>query len=441
PDQALLGVDRFLAAVGARTAYYALLAENPGVVERLVRLFGSSEFLSAFLIAHPWLLDPLIRSDSASVRKTPERVAAELREQLVHALDLEEKLAVLRRFKNEETLRIGVHDLQEELDIDETTRQLSYVAEACLGGALAIAEEQLRPRYGTPCEAGGQPATFAVVGMGKLGSRELNYNSDLDVIFLYSAGGETRSGARSISNQEYFVKLAQRIITALTTVTADGAVYAIDTRLRPSGNQGSLVTTGTAFVDYHRRTAALWERQALLKARAVAGDLPFGERALAEVRDYMWTLPFTTADLAEIRRLRARMGEELARKGGDATRNLKYGPGGLIDVEFLVQAGQLQRGSRNVPPEDRPVAPGLRMMKEMGLLTAEEAGALADGYRFLRRLENRLRIVHDQADEALPEDPRLLTPLALRMGFAGEGAAEQLLARYREATAAIEKIV
>ncbi|MCA9772544.1 MAG: bifunctional [glutamate--ammonia ligase]-adenylyl-L-tyrosine phosphorylase/[glutamate--ammonia-ligase] adenylyltransferase, partial [Myxococcales bacterium] len=447
PDRALLGVERFLNAVGARTSYYAMLAQNPGIITLLVRLFSGSEFLSNFLILHPWLLDTFIRSDSLAVRMTLDELRGELREYMRFAVDYEEQLNVLRRFKNEEVLRVAVQDITDVFDIDEVTEQLSAIAQVSVQAALQIAQHQLWQRYAPPFGDARRNAGFTVIGMGKVGSREINYHSDLDLIFLYAppppgdAPAAPVAGRKQLGPQEYFSRLAQRLVSVLTTVTTEGAVYEIDMRLRPSGNQGPLVTSCAGFLDYHRRSAQLWERQALLKARAVAGDLELGERTLAEVRAYMAGLPFTVDDLNQIRSMRARMGDELTVKGRE-TLHLKYGPGTLVDIEFLVQACHLYLGSAASRSGGKATVESLRQMAAEGLLEEGEAETLIDAYRFLRRVESGLRIIHDRSAAELPDDPALLGPLATRLGFAGprEETSQALLARYRAVTGAVAQL-
>jgi glutamate-ammonia-ligase adenylyltransferase len=281
PDMALAHTERFLSAIGARTMFYALLFEKPKVLEALVRLFGSSRYLSGFLLRHPERLDTFLRNDMSVLFKTKTELRMQLASELETCDGFEEELDALRRFKHLETLRIGIHDMGGVLSLEEGMVQLSSLAEALLTHALILARRELRRRFGSPIDAGtGKEAPFSVLGMGKLGAEELSYHSDLDIIFLYSGAGENApdpSGQeefRKITNHEYFAKVAQRLISILTTSTRDGHVYRLDTRLRPSGNAGPLVSSLEAFRHYHEGSAQLWERQALLRCRFVAGDRP-----------------------------------------------------------------------------------------------------------------------------------------------------------------------
>ena len=274
PDQALANMAELVSAIGARTSFLALLEQNPETLRLLVGLFGASRYLSNFFLRHPELLDSLVRADLAVVRKDRASLEQGLAALLASAAgDYETELDTLRRFHSEELLRIGVNDIHGLLDASEVEEDLSSLAEVCLGGALDIASQALSQRYGPP------PGRFAVIGMGTLGRRSLSYNSDLDLIFLYDSktGSDNFSDEKScltpfsLSVHEYFTKLAQRLLVVLQLTTREGTVYKIDTRLRPSGSHGPLVSSLAAFREYHRTSSALWERQALVSARGATG--------------------------------------------------------------------------------------------------------------------------------------------------------------------------
>jgi glutamate-ammonia-ligase adenylyltransferase len=335
----------------------------------------------------------------------------------------------LRRYKHVETLRIGIHELAGELSLEEATFQHSALAEVLLGVALDMARREVERRFGVPMLSGddGGPAgeaAFCVVGMGKLGSEELSYHSDLDIIFLYEGTGETApapgsddAGFRRLGNHEYFAKLAQRLIFILTMSTREGAVYKLDTRLRPSGNSGPLVTSFAAFRSYHESSAQLWERQAMLKARFVAGDRAFGKRVEGQIREYVYERPLPPGAAAEIHRLRTRMEVELGRER-DGRLNLKVGRGGVVDVEFATQYLQLVHGPDNQSARARSTLKALYELWRGGAIDESKYRTLEEGYRFLRGLEVRLRLENDASIEQF--DPTVIEP--------------ELLARYREET-------
>jgi glutamate-ammonia-ligase adenylyltransferase len=276
----------------------------------------------------------------------------------------------------------------------------------------------------------GAEAFFCVLGMGKLGSEELSYHSDLDIIFLYSGPGECapepgRSGGgfRRLSNHEYFAKVAQRMISILTTSTREGLVYRLDTRLRPSGNAGPLVTSLEAFERYHQGSAQLWERQALLKCRFVAGDRDFGKRVEEKTRGFIYERPLPPNAAEEIHRLRMRMEQELGREREDRL-NLKVGRGGVVDVEFAVQYLQLLHGGSTPAVRARGTLKALYELQRAGIVTLEQYKVLDEGYRFLRSLDVRLRLAHDASIDSF--DPHWLEP--------------ERLERYRGETDRIRKV-
>ncbi|HEY4743182.1 MAG TPA: bifunctional [glutamate--ammonia ligase]-adenylyl-L-tyrosine phosphorylase/[glutamate--ammonia-ligase] adenylyltransferase, partial [Desulfuromonadaceae bacterium] len=342
PDLALTNLERFLVVIGARSSYYALLAENRTTLTLLVSLFGMSEFLSKILIGHPELLESMVARSYSSTVKPGEVMATELSGLLEQATDFEEQLDVLRRYRNEEFLRIGMNDIHGRLGQGEIATQLTELGTTCLAVAYRLAVQELR-RFGTPrypYEGRQAEANLAVIGMGKLGGGELNYHSDLDIIFVYDRQGTT-DGEKQISNHEYFAKLAQKIISVLTLQTREGYVYKIDTRLRPSGNAGPLVTSLDSFLAYHRQEAQIWERQALTKARVVLGDEVLAGQLDDVIRHTVYGASIDDDGRAEIHRLRMRMEHELARESGGSY-NIKTGRGGMVDVEFAAQYLQLQ---------------------------------------------------------------------------------------------------
>jgi glutamate-ammonia-ligase adenylyltransferase len=417
PDQALFHMAEFISAIGARTSFLALLEQNPETLRLLVGLFGSSRYLSNFFLRHPELLDSLVRADLAVVRKDRAALDSDLANAIASANDYETQLDALRRFHNEELLRLGVNDIHGLLDPEDLEEELSLLAEVCLDGALAIAAQALAERYGVP------PGRFAVVGMGKLGRRALSYNSDLDLIFVYDGSRDT---GRGITLREYYTKLAQRLLVVLQLTTREGYVYKIDTRLRPSGSHGPLVSSLEAFREYHRTSSALWERQALICARGAAGDGSLIAEVEAVVERFVYGKSLSPADVAEIARLRARMEHELARES-DARWDLKTGRGGLVDVEFVTEMLQLRHGRDHPAVRLRGTVEALDALSGEGLLEESSHVPLVEGYRFLRRVESRLRIERDQAVHALRHEDPGLAALARRLGYEGPDVVARLL--------------
>jgi glutamate-ammonia-ligase adenylyltransferase len=418
PSRALHHMASFIASIGARTSFLHLLLENPGVMRLLVRLFGTSEFLSQDFLRHPELLDSLVRADLVRLVRSQDDLAAELRSRLDAAPDLETELDIIRRFRHEEFLRIGVHDIEREIDGDTVREQLSTLAEVCLAAAVDIAMAATRVRLRLP--AGPPTDGLAVLGMGKLGGAELNYHSDLDIVFVYDAGPEEWWIERGTASHEYFSRVAQRTISALQTPTREGVAYRIDTRLRPSGNQGTLVSSVDAFADYHASSAALWERQALVKARVLTGPAALRARIGAVVEGFVYGRGLDDAEVGEMAAMRTRIAAERGAAPGAV--NIKTDRGGLVDVEFTVQMLQLRHGHAEPCVRVRSTRDALDALIATGGLAAEDGSRLRDGYAFLRDLEGRLRIERDQPVEAIEADPGAFAELARRLGHVGSDA-------------------
>jgi glutamate-ammonia-ligase adenylyltransferase len=394
---------------GAAASIWRLVESNRPLARLVASLFGSSELLGRTLVAHPELLEPLVAAGTMQPirpRDQLERLASAALAQP----DDEARWNALRRLKNEETLRIGLYDIAGTLEPPEVEAQLSDLADVLVSAALST----LAP----------SPEGFAVVGLGKLGGRELIYASDLDVIFVYAHG---------IEEFEQHARLAQRLIRALDAHLDEGRLYEIDTRLRPSGQKGALVSSLDGFRAYHAREAQIWERQALIKARTVAGDRALGAEIEALAERVVYEAPPVENMAEEIGRLRARMERELAQESSGRF-NIKLGRGGLADVEFLVQYLQLRDGARLPSLRTRSTRAALAALELEGILPPDDVAPLAEGYAFLRRLENRLRIVQDRSIQEIPSEPRRLDGLARRMGYRGDAPGAHLLADYRAHT-------
>jgi glutamate-ammonia-ligase adenylyltransferase len=431
PDQALANLERFLRSIRARSSFFSLLVENPAIAKLLISLFASSQMLSRIFIQRPELMDTLVSRSYAVEVKDRQQMSVELIEQVAVGEDFEQKLDNLRRYHNEELLRIALRDLQDQLPQGAAAQQLSWLAEACLEEACRMARRELAVRFGGPdpatCGVTGTDPGFVIVGMGKLGGEELNYHSDLDIIFIYACEGATVAVAetdpkrfRSLSHHEYYAKLAQRIISVLTLVTREGDVYKIDTRLRPSGNQGPLVTSLEAFRRYHQERAHPWERQAMTRARVVCGPQDFAEQVQQRISELTFERPLPQQLQAEMYRLRGRMEHEIARETAKLF-NIKTGRGGMVDVEFISQYLQLCHGRTHPGLRIQNTVNLLECLRDEGLLVAEDAELLLSGYKFLRRLENKLRLFHDQSINELPTAGGKLRRIARSLGFGSSG--------------------
>ncbi|MEK7772908.1 MAG: bifunctional [glutamate--ammonia ligase]-adenylyl-L-tyrosine phosphorylase/[glutamate--ammonia-ligase] adenylyltransferase, partial [Deltaproteobacteria bacterium] len=425
PDRALAHLERFISSVGARTAFYSLLAENPPVCEELIRLFGTSVFLSRELIERPESLDMLLSKELALPYKRRAGFFDEFAAGLERAPDYEEKLDLLRRIKGREVFRIGINGILGNLNPRRISAQITFLAEAALDAALKISVKELARVYGEP-----RGARFSIIGLGKLGGKELIYGSDLDIVFVYQdADPGSTDGRRPISNHEFFIKLAQRIVSALTLRTKEGFVFNVDTRLRPSGNAGALVISRDALIKYHGEKTRVWERQAFTKARPVGGDLALGSEALKDLDEILYSKPLTGGDIDEMLRIRKRMEIEIAKEAPDRY-NIKTGRGGLVDIEFLAQALQLKYGKDKKGLRTLYTLKALCRLFKEGFLPEDEYAFLKETYLFYRLLEMQLRIVHDRPEGYLVKDSEEISTLARRTGYSGKEASTALLKDY-----------
>jgi len=410
PDRALLNLSEFSHRIGGRTGFLTLLAENPETMRLLITLFAESQFLTDLFLNRPELIDTLIRIDLTRIEKTREEMLGELRAVIAEHDDIEDKLNALRRHKTEEFIRIGLHDLGGALDLMRVLAQLSDLADACLQGAFDMTIEELAGRYG-PLPQG----QFSIIGGGKLGGRELDYNSDLDLIFVYDADAEARSGG-GLPAHEYYVRVGQKLLTYLSAPTEEGVAYKIDMQLRPSGKAGPLVSSLDAFREYHKTSSQLWERQALIKTRHVAGDPSLGREVEKITAAFAYGRGLKSEEVGEIHHLRMRMERELS--GEDDTRfNLKKGRGGLVDIEFITQMLQLTHGHRLPKLRCRETLGALNALLDDKILKRSEHRLLADGYLFLRRLDHRLRLERDQSIDAFEAEPERLIGIAHALGY------------------------
>ncbi len=442
PERALHNLARFTAGVGQRRYYYELLLDRPELVPRLTALFADSNYLSAILASHPRLIEPVFDDPNVLVvnRKGLDEDLSSLVSQLEHALaesgrePSEVQLEALRLLCHRQRTNIGLLDLGGRIDHDQAERGLSDVAEACLARALTFAGTWLEARRGPPPRG----SRFAIVAMGKLASREISYGSDLDLVFVFDAG-HTADG--EVEAQDWFTRLAQRVLSLLQTHTTEGFCYEIDARLRPSGNQGPLVTSFDSFRAYHASHAQLWERQALLRARPVAGDPSLGNEYEGLRRDIL-ARGVSRDAIDEIRRIRSRMEKELARES-PGRHDFKTGRGGMLDVENVVQLMQL-RHVLDAPALLDPDRTEIQIdrLRRLGVLSEADAIALRDGWGFLQRLSSRLRVVENRAISDLDEEQGDLDGLARRLGYTETVTSPRraLLMDYRKHTDAIRVV-
>jgi glutamate-ammonia-ligase adenylyltransferase len=324
------------------------------------------------------------------------------------------QMRALRRTRNEQMARIAFRDLAGWAPLDETLAALSELADAALQAALGLSEKAVQQRHGKPRDETGAEARPFVLGMGKLGGRELNFSSDIDLIFGYSAAGET-GGPRKISSEEYFEKLVQLVTRYLSERTGDGFVFRVDWLLRPFGKSGPPAMSSTAMEQYYQAHGREWERYALIKARVVAGDAAAGEALLKTLQPFVYRRYLDFNAVGNLRELKRLVEEEVARKSLED--NIKLGAGGIREIEFIVQSFQLMRGGQEAALRGNRLRPVLRYLGASGHLSAETAAALDEAYCFLRRLENALQMFRDEQTHTLPESDAGRAALCAALDF------------------------
>jgi glutamate-ammonia-ligase adenylyltransferase len=401
PDQTIQRLLDLVSKIERRSVYLALLVENPLALSQLVRLSSASPWISHFLKQYPLLLDELLDPRSLYAPPDHPELVAELSRRLlgVSMDDQELVMDILRQFKHANVLRVAAADIVEALPLMKVSDHLSWIAETVLDEALQQAWHHLTKRHGRPPLKGEEGKGFAIIGYGKLGGLELGYGSDLDLVFLHGAGSETdmTDGESPLALQVFFARLGQRLIHVLTAYTPAGLLYEVDMRLRPDGASGMLVSSLKSYEAYQRDKAWLWEHQALVRARPVAGDRAIGER-FQTIRRAILAQPRDEAELRQgILDMRRRMREELDHSKANEF-DLKQGVGGIVDIEFMVQFGVLAHAHSH--PELLDYTDNICLLAELakaGLMPEEDAKQLTDAYR-LYRCESHQRALQEQGN-------------------------------------------
>jgi glutamate-ammonia-ligase adenylyltransferase len=415
PDMAMNNLERFIAASRNPMATAALFERDPDALPNLLQIFTTSQYLSDLLVADKEAYDLLRMTEGEPVSR------AALVEELVNEVralgNYAEVLASLRRFKRRETLRIAYGDIVRNQPVETVVRQISYLADAIVEAAVEIARRQMVPQYGRPLRPDGEQSRFAVLGLGKLGGNELNYSSDIDLIFLYEQEGQT-DARRNVTNQEYFERLVKEVIRLLTEPTDLGAAYRVDLRLRPEGSLAPLCLSFDSTLSYYDVKGRTWERQAFVKARPIAGDRDLGVELLARLEPWIYRRYLSLADITGIKSLKRRI-ERRTEREGEEVRNVKTGHGGIRDIEFVIQFLQLLNGGALPDVRSGNTLDAIARLEKAGSLTPDERAKLEDNYNMLRKLEHRLQIMFDLKTHVLPTSRDELARLAVRMGYAG----------------------
>ena len=413
PDALVTDTERHLARFQDALAAHSLTRDIPPAM--LSRLFATSPFVAEYAIREPVAFVTLSSNENLRLVKDVAAHRALLTPWLTADTTEAAAREALRRVRNQELVRIACRDLSGVANLDDVVGELSALADALVSATVDWLSGVFTARYGTPRDEQGEAVRLIVLAMGKLGGQELNFSSDIDLIFLYRAPGETTGAARALANQEFFDRLGKKLIAILNDTTADGFVYRVDMRLRPFGDSGALTSSFSALEHYYQVHGRDWERYALIKGRVIDGD-PRDLQALdAITRPFVFRRYLDFGALEAVRDMKALINAEVAKYGLE--HDVKRGAGGIREIEFIGQMFQLIRGGREARLRQRGIVAVLTVCGELGLIAASEVAGLIAAYRFLRVTEHRLQQVGDAQTQVLPTTVDERARLAYGMGF------------------------
>src|SRR6056297_41903 len=407
-----------------------VVPNDPETVRGLQLAFLFSDFVSRWAIRAPAIVDSLLAS--GDLFRCCH--ASDYRSKLQRACDgiqgENDLYVALRRCRCREMIRIAIRDLAGWADLTETVTDLTNFAEACIDRALAILYQWMRQQHGSPRLKSGARQLPVVIGVGKLGGAELNYSSDIDVLFAFSETGQIRQDGRSISHEEVFSKLFRWLINILGKNTPDGFVFRVDTRLRPYGDSGPLAMSFDALETYYQEQGREWERYALIKARPVAGDMAAGDQLIDRLRPFVYGRYLDFGTFEDLRDMKRKIVRDVRRRR--LFGNIKLGAGGIRGIEFFGQVFQLIRGGINPNFQCRNLLKTLKILLETECIPEAVYHELNDAYKFLRNVEHRLQAFDDRQTHSLPKDEAQKNRLAASMGFSDWPSFDQTLTAYMD---------
>ncbi len=422
-------VELALASIENREAVAAIERAPDEVRSSLPRVFACSEFIANSCVRDADLLPSLLLEESLLTARRPGAFAAQAEEAGRFASEELALMKQLRTWRRREMVRIAWRDLAGWSSVEESLRDLTDLAEGEIRVAHDAARRMLVERHGVPRSTAGEPQRLVALGMGKLGGGELNFSSDIDLVFLFPESGET-DGRRAISNDEFFTRQARQLIRLLDAVTVDGFVYRVDVRLRPFGDSGPLVASFASFENYLQEHGRDWERYAYIKARALTSSDEYAALYRDAVRPFVYRRYLDFGVFESLRQMKELIARDVARR--ELTDNIKLGPGGIREIEFIVQAFQLLRGGGDQRLQSSSLLGVLPLLAGQKLLPAPAVAELRSAHLYLRRLENRLQMLNDAQTHTLPEDELGRTRLTLAMGAGSWEALTAELERRRE---------
>lgn len=446
PDMAWNNLEGFLCAARNPMSTAALFDRDPEALPNLLQILNSSQYLSDLLIQDHESYDLLRMTEGRPVAR--DTLVEELTADVASLAESADAMAVLRHHKRRETLRIAYGDLVRGQSVSTVSRQISFLADAIVEAAVVFQRALLERKYGVPRGPGGRPARFCVLALGKLGGIELNYSSDIDLVFLYDGDGQT-DGQLVISNREFCERLSRDLARVVGELTDLGAGYRVDLRLRPEGTRGPICHSLDQMILYYDTKGRTWERQAFIKARPIAGDVALGDDLLGRLEPWIYRRYLGLADIAGIKSLKRRI-ENASSASTDGDRNVKTGRGGIRDIEFVIQFLQLVNGGGLPDIRTGNTLEAIARLEQVGCLTHQERTLLEDHYCHLRKLEHRLQIMFDLQTHQLPEEESELRKVAIRMGYVDSAPGEEghprsalqvFLAQHQEQTEVNRKIL
>lgn len=422
-----------------------IVAEPSSSRDALLTILSSSPYLSNVLVQDVGFVVDTFGGDAWRALQTAEELDAELAGMLQGASSPDAAMKPLRTFKKRAYLRIAVCDLMRQSGTPAVLERLTDVADLCLQAAHDVCGMKLQARHGRPMLEGSKPSGFAVIGMGKLGGRDLNFSSDIDLLYVYDAT-DGRTDKDGTSTYEYYPKLARAITDLISRLTPDGQVFRVDLRLRPEGRAGDIANSIEGYRWHYEIQGQAWQRQALLKARCSAGSREVGGRFLDTIQPFVF---YPALDqpliLEDINHMRERIARALLERGsGDY--HVKLGRGGIREIEFIAQGFQLVYGGSQGWPWERGTRNMLASLAEKGYLSDGEASDLDEAYLFLRDLENRIQMTSGHQTHEIPKERGAQAVLAGMMGLSGttlearEAGPDRLLSAYASHTARVHQI-
>lgn len=405
-----------------------IFTTNPTISTAMSAAIASSEFIAETCKKDPSLIIELIQSGDLNKLYKAETYREELFKQFKTVIDEQQIMRLLRRFRVREAIRIAWRDIAGWVDLTETVTDLSNLADACVDVTLKVLSKWHIERYGQPTTAQGSPQELVVIAVGKLGALELNFSSDIDLIFCYAEAGVTKLNDVEIDNESFFTLLAQRLMKVLSSLTADGYVFRIDLRLCPFGGSGPIVMNCRALMEYYRQHGRDWERYAMSRARIISGDKQSRQRTKSIINEFVYRRYVDYSAIDALRKLK----QIIQRETHDLADDIKRGEGGIREIEFIIQVFQLIRGGKEPWLRQTSLIKLFKLLSEQSILPKQVVKELREAYTFLRTTENHIQELQDQQTHQLPKEELQQIRLAFSMGFKAWDEFIKTLNRHRE---------